>query len=71
MLLQRGHLAAIGLCCVLNGVATAGEEFSKLEDSEFYSDLTYNPAKGEFSGNQTMIIPSTEGEKVLWRVADG
>jgi hypothetical protein len=71
MFLRRASIVGIGVCCLASGIALAEGELSKFGGIKIYGDLAYNRAENEISGNQILIIPSTDGDKVLWRVADG
>jgi hypothetical protein len=64
-------LAAIGLVCLLNGAGLADDAFVKLGGMRIYSSLSYEPTEGDFSGEQIVAIPSSDGEKILWRTANG
>jgi hypothetical protein len=71
MLRRIGYCAAILFGCLANGVVLAEDVFVKLGGVRVYSNVSYIPSEGEFVGDQIMIIPSNDGEKVLWRTASG
>jgi hypothetical protein len=66
-----GYFVTILASCFANGVVLAQDEFVKLGGVRVYSNVEYTPSEKEFSGDQVMIIPSNDGEKVLWRAANG
>jgi hypothetical protein len=71
MMSWRVSLSAIGVSCLLSGSALAEDLFVKLGDLRIYSDFSFNIEEREFNGQQIMIIPSYNGKKVLWRMAEG
>ena len=71
MLRRIGYFVTILASCFANGVVLAQDEFVKLGGVRVYSNVEYTPSEKEFSGDQVMIIPSNDGEKVLWRAANG
>jgi hypothetical protein len=64
-------LATIGLACLISGAVLADNAFVKLGGIRIYSNLSYEPTEGDFSGDQILIIPSSDGDKILWRPAEG
>jgi hypothetical protein len=71
MLLRIGCCAAVLVTCLASGLALAQDDLVKLGGVRIYSNVEYSPSEGDFNGDQIMIIPSNDGEKVLWRVANG
>ena len=62
---------AIGLVFLANGAALADNAFVKLGGMRVYSDIRHEPKEGDFGGEQILIIPSRDGDKILWRSAEG
>jgi hypothetical protein len=62
---------AIGLACLVSGAALADETFVKLGGLAIFSSLSYEPTERDFSGEQIVVVPSGDGEKLLWRTANG
>ena len=65
------YATTIGLVCLSTGSALADNTFAKLGGMRIYSNLSYEPTEGDFSGDQIVIIPSGSGAKILWRLAEG
>ena len=71
MLPRIACYVAILIACLASGAGLAADELVKLGGVRIYSNVEYTPSEGDFNGDQIMIIPSNDGEKVLWREGQG
>ena len=64
-------VTAVTIACLTSGAAFADDAFVKLGGMRVFSSLSYEPTERDFSGEQIVAIPSSDGEKILWRTANG
>ncbi|MGJ4898405.1 hypothetical protein [Bradyrhizobium oligotrophicum] len=63
--------SAVAVILSLADLSQAASRSVQLGGLSIYADLTYSASEGDFNGLQIIVVPSGDGEKVVWREASG